>query len=137
MKSPSIIIIGAGIGGITAAAHLARRGLHVTVVEKNTHPADAAIALRAQVIASTRALPCSSCPCCMKPNTQHSASPGRPCMKCWPAAGGPTYHLIFDDGSGLELTSDMKVMRDQLESIEQEASTVFLRYMQEVSTTTM
>jgi phytoene desaturase len=43
----------------------------------------------------------------------------------------PTYHLVFDDGSGLALTSDMKVMRDQLESIEKGSFNGFLRYMQE------
>ncbi len=38
MKTKSVIVIGAGIGGLTAAIHLARRGLHVTVVEKNSQP---------------------------------------------------------------------------------------------------
>lgn len=38
MKQKSILIIGAGLAGIAAAAHLARRGLHVTVLEKNAHP---------------------------------------------------------------------------------------------------
>src|SRR5512141_3103374 len=38
MKPKSVIVIGAGIGGITAAIHLAKRGLHVTVLEKNSHP---------------------------------------------------------------------------------------------------
>jgi len=132
MKSPSIIIIGAGIGGITAAAHLARRGLHVTVVEKNTHPGG-------RCDSFTRA--------------GHRFDTG-PTLFVMPllyeaeyAALGvsgeamhemlglqrvdPTYHLIFDDGSGLELTSDMKVMRDQLESIEQGSFNGFLRYMQE------
>ena len=33
----SVVVIGAGIGGIAAAAHLAQHGLHVTVVEKNSH----------------------------------------------------------------------------------------------------
>ena len=38
MSQTSILIIGAGLGGIAAAAHLAQQGLHVTVLEKNTHP---------------------------------------------------------------------------------------------------
>src|SRR5512145_768524 len=37
MKPKSIIVIGAGVGGIVAATHLARRGLNVTVLEKNSH----------------------------------------------------------------------------------------------------
>ncbi|HKZ68623.1 MAG TPA: FAD-dependent oxidoreductase [Anaerolineales bacterium] len=36
MKPTTIIVIGAGIGGIVAATHLARRGLKVVVVEKNS-----------------------------------------------------------------------------------------------------
>ena len=31
----------------------------------------------------------------------------------------PTYHLVFDDGSGLALTSDMESLRAQVEAIEQ------------------
>ena len=37
MKTTSLIVIGAGIGGLTAAIHLAQRGLKVTVLEKNSH----------------------------------------------------------------------------------------------------
>ena len=33
-----VVIIGAGIGGITAATLLAQQGLHVTVLEKNSRP---------------------------------------------------------------------------------------------------
>ncbi len=53
-------------------------------------------------------------------------------MKCWGSQRvDPTYHLVFDDGSGLALTSDMKSMRDQLEAIERGSFDGFLRYMQE------
>ena len=38
MGSSKAVVIGAGIGGITAAAHLAQQGMHVTVVEKNREP---------------------------------------------------------------------------------------------------
>jgi phytoene desaturase len=43
----------------------------------------------------------------------------------------PTYHLVFDDGSQLALTSDPKAMEDQLEAIEPGSYRGFLRYMQE------
>ena len=32
---PTAVVIGAGVGGLSAASHLARRGFRVTVVEKN------------------------------------------------------------------------------------------------------
>jgi phytoene dehydrogenase-like protein len=35
MDRPAPITIGAGAGGLTAAAHLARSGMRVTMVEKN------------------------------------------------------------------------------------------------------
>ncbi len=38
MKQTSVIVIGAGIAGITAAIHLIKAGLHVTVFEKNARP---------------------------------------------------------------------------------------------------
>ena len=37
-KSPKILIVGAGIGGLTAALELAHHGLDVTVLEKSQHP---------------------------------------------------------------------------------------------------
>src|SRR4026207_2026353 len=37
LKLKSVIVIGAGIGGIVAATHLAQHGLKVTVIEKNSH----------------------------------------------------------------------------------------------------
>ncbi len=43
----------------------------------------------------------------------------------------PTYRLVFDDGSGLSLTSDIKSMHDQLEAIEPGSFNGFLRYLDE------
>jgi phytoene dehydrogenase-like protein len=40
----------------------------------------------------------------------------------------PTYHLVFEDGSQLSLTSDIKEMQDQLEAIEPDSFQGFLRY---------
>jgi phytoene desaturase len=43
----------------------------------------------------------------------------------------PTYHLVFDDGSQLALTSDITTMRNQLEAMEKGSFRGFLRYLQE------
>jgi phytoene desaturase len=43
----------------------------------------------------------------------------------------PTYHLRFDDGSGLALTSDLEQMRAQLEAVEKGSFGPFLRYVEE------
>jgi len=43
----------------------------------------------------------------------------------------PTYHLVFDDGRQLALSSDMKSMQDQLEQFEPGSFQGFLRYMDE------
>ena len=131
MKQPSAIVIGAGIGGIAAAAHLARRGLRVTVVEKNSRPGGR---------------------CDRFSREGHHFDTG-PTLLVMPllyeaefAALGtslremldlqrvdPTYHLVFDDASQLALTSDMKSMYEQLESIERGSFEGYLRYMYEGS----
>jgi phytoene desaturase len=129
MKSPSAIVIGAGIGGIATAAHLAQRGMHVTVVEKNAHPGGR---------------------CDRYSRDGHHFDTG-PTLLVMPllyeaefAALGvliretldlrrvdPTYHLVFDDGSQLALTSDLTAMYDQLEAIEPGSFDGFLRYLEE------
>jgi phytoene desaturase len=128
-NTPSVLIIGAGIGGIAAAAHLAQRGLRVTVVEKNRWPGGR---------------------CDHFEREGHHFNTG-PTLLIMPhvyeqefAALGtslrerlnliqvdPTYHLVFDDGSQLALTSDLKVMCEQLEAIEPGSFAGFLRYMSE------
>jgi len=131
MKTKSVIVIGAGIGGLTAAIHLAKRGLHVTVVEKNSRPGGR---------------------CDRFSRAGHHFDTG-PTLLVMPllyetefralGAGAsmherldlqrvdPTYHLVFDDGSQLALTSDMKSLQEQLESIQPGSFQGLLRYLQE------
>ncbi len=129
MKNKSVIVVGAGIGGLTAATHLAKQGLHVTIVEKNAHPGGR---------------------CDRISREGHHFDTG-PTLLVMPllyerefAALGtsmhemldlkrvdPTYHLVFDDGSGLALTSDMKNLQEQLEAIEPGSFQGLLRYMNE------
>jgi len=129
MKSPSAIVIGAGIGGIATAAHLAQRGIHVTVFEKNRHPG-------------------GRCDHFVRDGHKFDTGPTLLIMPRvyeaeFAALGAslreslelqrvdPTYHLIFDDGSQLALTSDLVRMYQQLEAIEPSSFQSFLRYMEE------
>lgn len=129
MKTKSVIVIGAGIGGITAATHLARRGLNVTVLEKNSRPGGR---------------------CDRFSREGHHFDTG-PTLFLMPslyesefrALGAsmselldlkridPTYHLVFDDGSQLALTSDMKSMQEQMEAFQPGSFQGLLRYLQE------
>jgi phytoene desaturase len=129
MTTASAVVIGAGIGGIATAAHLAKRGIHVTVVEKNAHPGGR----------------CDRYVC-----EGHHFDTG-PTLLVMPllyeaefAALGaslrerldlrrvdPTYHLVFDDGSQLALTSDLPAMYNQLQAIEPGSFSGFLRYLEE------
>ncbi len=129
MKTKTVLVIGAGIGGITAAIHLARQGLHVTILEKNARPGGR---------------------CDRISRDGHHFDTG-PTLLVMPllyesefAALGvcmhdllelqrvdPTYHLVFDDGSCLSLTSDMKNLEEQLETIEPGGFQGLLHYMDE------
>src|SRR5512136_520944 len=129
MKTKSVIVIGAGIGGITAATHLAKRGLHVMVVEKNSHPGGRCDRL------SRAGHHFDTGPTLFVLPYLHEAE-----FRLLGASMherlalqrvDPTYQLVFDDGSRLALTSDLNVMREQLEAIEPQSFDGFLRYMEE------
>jgi phytoene desaturase len=129
MKSQSAIVIGAGIGGLTAATQLSQSGLRVIVLEKNSGPGGR---------------------CDRFSREGHHFDTG-PTLLVMPllyesefrALGtsmqerlalqrvDPTYHLVFDDGSRLALTSDLKSMREQLEAIQPGSFQGLLRYLQE------
>jgi phytoene desaturase len=129
MKPKSVIVIGAGVGGLVAATHLARRGVSVSIVEKNSHAG-------------------GRCDRFSRDGHHFDAGPTLMVMPLlyeseFAALGAslremldlqrvdPTYHLVFDDGSSLALTSDMKSMQEQLEAFEQGSFQGLLRYMQE------
>jgi phytoene desaturase len=130
-ETPTAIVIGAGIGGIAAAARLARNGFSVTVLEKNEKSGG-----RADQI--------------VRDGHRFDVGPTLFLMpEVWEetyAALGekmsdhldlkridPTYKVHFEDGLQLQLTSDLGSMQSQLEKIEKTAFSGFLGYLAEGS----
>ncbi|MCX6027830.1 MAG: phytoene desaturase family protein [Chloroflexi bacterium] len=129
MTPLSAIVIGAGIGGIAAATHLARRGWQVTVVEKNSRPGG-----RCDHFARDGHRFDTGPTLFIMPHVFEAefAALGTPLREMLDLQRvDPSYRLVFDDGSQLVLTSDMKSTCEQLEAIEPGSFQGYLRYMEE------
>jgi phytoene desaturase len=128
-RQPTVIVIGAGVGGLAAAAQLARQGFQVTIVEKQPGPG-------------------GRCSNFEVDGHTFDVGPTLFIMReiyelAFQQMGerledhldlmrvDPTYHITFDDGSTLALTSDMPAMREQLEGIEAGSFGRMLRYIEE------
>jgi phytoene desaturase len=129
MKTASVLVIGAGIGGMATATHLAQRGLHVTVLEKNRRPGGRCDRLCQDGHRFDTGPTLLVMPLVYEREFAALGSSLRGCLHL--RRVDPTYHLVFDDASQLALTSDLADMRDQLERIEAGSFDGFLRYMEE------
>ncbi len=129
MNTPSAIVIGAGIGGIAAATHLARRGMHVTVLEKNTRPGGRCDRFSRQGHHFDTGPTLLVMPLLYEAEFAALGASLREMLDLQRV--DPTYHLMFDDGNRLALTSDPAAMRAQLESFEPGSYDGFLRYLEE------
>lgn len=124
-----MLVIGAGIGGITAATHLANAGLHVTVLEKNGQPGGRC----GRLVRDGHRFDTGPTLFVMRPvyEAEFRALGASLGERLELRQVDPTYRLVFDDGSQLALTSDMASMREQLETIEPGSFRGFRRYLQE------
>ena len=129
MKTKNVIVIGAGIGGITAATHLAKQGLHVTVIEKNARPGGRCDRLSRDGHHFDTGPTLLVMPLLYEAEFSALGASMREMLDLQRV--DPTYHLAFDDGSQLALTSDMKSLQEQLERFEPGSFQGFLRYMEE------
>ena len=129
MEDSTALVIGAGIGGIATAARLARRGYRVIVVEKNEQAG-------------------GRCGHLIKDGHHFDTGPTLFLIpelyaQTFTDLGerledhldlrriDPTYHIHFQNGSKLALTSDLNAMQAQLEAIEPGSFDGYLRYLHE------
>ncbi len=129
MRAHSAIVIGAGIGGIGAAIHLARRGLRVTVVEKNSQPGGrcgrfSRLGHHFDTGPTLLIMP-------LVYEAEFSALGTSLQSELELCRVDPTYNVIFDDGDGLALTPRADRLRDQLEALEPGSFDGWRRYMKE------
>lgn len=129
MTGPRAVVVGAGVGGLVAATHLARRGLAVTVVERHGSPGGrlGRFERNGHVFATGPTL-------LVMPGLYRSelAALGADFDAALePQRVDPTYNLVFDDGARLELTSDLTALAGQLEAMEPGAVGGLLRYLDE------
>ncbi len=127
MISKTVLVIGAGIGGIATAARLAKHGYQVTVVEKCEQPG-------------------GRCGSLVKDGHHFACGPTLFLMPELYAQTfkdldermeehldlrriDPTYHIHFNDGFSMALTSDLITMQDQLEDIEPGSFGRYLSYL--------
>jgi phytoene desaturase (3,4-didehydrolycopene-forming) len=129
MQEANIVVIGAGVGGIATAARLAQAGCKVTVVEKGNR-----IGGRCGTIEQDGHRFDTGPTLYLMPELYEDA---------FDALGeriedhldlrriDPGYHIHFEDGLSFTPTSDLVVMRKQLEAIEPGSFAGFLRYLSE------
>jgi phytoene desaturase len=129
MKTKSVIVIGAGIGGLTAAIHLAKRGLHVMVLEKNALPGGRCNRFSRDGHHFDTGPTLFVMPFLYEAEFRALGTSLREQLEL--ISVDPTYHLVFDDGSQLALTSDMKCMQQQLETIQPGSFEGLGHYLQE------
>ena len=131
MKSKSVIVIGAGIGGIVAATHLAQHGIKVTVVEKNSRAGGRCDRISREGHHFDTGPTLLVMPLLYEAEFRALGAQASMHEKLDLQRVDPTYHLVFDDGRQLALTSDMKSMQEQLETFERGSFQGLLRYMDE------
>jgi phytoene desaturase len=129
VRSRSVLVVGAGVAGITAATHLANAGMHVTVLEKDLTPGGRCGRFvrdghRFDTGPTLFVMP-------LLYETEFRALGASLQERLRIHAVDPSYGLVFDDGSQLALTSDMKTMREQLDAIEPGSFDGLQRYLED------
>lgn len=128
-KKYSALIIGSGAAGLAAAVQLAKRGFDVKVLEKNNNPGG-----RLDQI-DRDGFKFDTGPTLYVMPHLYASELERLGIEPYSAFDlqrvDPTYHIYFEDGQQLRLSSDLRMMAEQLERFETGASHRMLDYLAE------
>lgn len=131
MSARRVIVIGAGVAGLTAATHLAKNGFHVTVLEKNSHAGGRCDHLLQDGHTFDTGPTLMVMPLLYEAEFSALGTPQTDLLDLQRV--DPTYRLVFDQGGQLALSSDLESMYTQLEAIQPGSFQGMLRYLQEGS----
>ena len=127
IRQRPVIVIGAGVAGLAAAAHLARRGFQVTVLEKNNNAGGRCDRIEREGYTFDTGPTLLVMPHLYEAEFKYLGLSVHEELNLLRV--DPTYHLFFDDGSTLALTSDLQNLGEQLDDFENGASTRLLAYL--------
>jgi phytoene desaturase len=125
----SAVVIGSGIGGLTAAIHLAQAEWDVTVLEQNARPGGRCGRFERDGHRFDSGPTLLVMPLVYESEFRALGSSAAEVLDL--SRVDPTYELVFDDGSGLSLTSDRPLLGDALERIEAGSAEGLERYLAE------
>ncbi|MEJ2710547.1 MAG: phytoene desaturase family protein [Anaerolineales bacterium] len=125
----SVIVVGAGLGGIATAARLARQGCQVTVFEKGTLPGGRASILEKDGFRFDTGPTLFLMPEVFADTYQALGTRMEDHLEL--TRLDPTYRVHFHDRSTLDLSADLGKMRNQLEAMEPGSFENYLKFLSE------
>jgi len=124
-----VLVVGAGVGGLCAATHLARAGFDVQVIEKNAHAGGRCGRFERQGHRFDTGPTLFVLPELYDAELSALGVRTRDVLDL--VRVDPTYRVVFADGTDVSLTRDLTKMRAQLEALEPGSFEGFLRYLEE------
>jgi phytoene desaturase len=128
-RPPSVLIIGAGVAGLASAIRLAKHGFNVRVFEKNNNPGGRLDQIEREGFTFDTGPTLYVMPNLYTSELERLGIHAHAALDLQRV--DPTYHLYFEDGNQLVLTSDLKRLGGQIERFEPGASKRLLSYLAE------
>jgi phytoene desaturase len=128
-NKPSALIIGSGAAGLATAIYLARNGFDVKVLEKNNNPGGRLDQIEREGYTFDSGPTLYVMPHLYADEMERMGI--EPYSDLNLQRVDPTYHIYYEDGQQLLLSSDLKVLAEQVEKFEPGASLRMLDYLAE------